>query len=60
MTLSPSYQNFVYVEAPELLVPVPPEVPMDQAALIPCSGITAYNAATALRESLDRACKVKG
>ncbi len=55
-----SYQNYVVVRHPEMLVPVPEEVPLDQAAIVTCSGITAYNTIQTLKPSLDETIRTKG
>ncbi len=55
-----SYQHYVVVHFAEMLVPVPPEVTMDKAAIVTCSGITTYNAVENLKESLEEALNIKG
>ncbi len=54
------YQNYCAIDYSELLVPVPPGLGMDVAAVVTCGGITAYNAVGKLEESLKEALDVKG
>ena len=48
------------VDVPEFLIKVPDSIQMDQASILPCSGLTSYNAAMCLRESVERAKRVNG
>ncbi len=54
------YQDYCVINHPDLIVPVPQEVALDVAAMVSCSGITAYSAVGNLKESLEEAIKVKG
>lgn len=45
---------------PGVLLPVPDGVPMDCAATVTCSGVTAYNAVQTVRSSVDEALDYRG
>ena len=41
------YQQYITVSETGLVVVVPPELALDKACLLPCGGLTAYNAVKA-------------
>lgn len=55
-----SYQAYVKIDYPRILVKVPDDVSLDVAALVPCGGITAFSAVKQLRESVELAQRTKG
>ncbi len=55
-----SYQAYLKIDYPRILVKVPDDVSLDVAALVPCGGITAFSAVKQLRESVELAQRTKG
>ena len=55
-----SFQQYIVLKNHGQVIPIQGDVPMDVAALCACSGLTGYNAANAVRESVEAAIKSRG
>nr|XP_002119381.1 uncharacterized protein LOC100184065 [Ciona intestinalis] len=54
------YATYVWVREKKYLVKVPPSIPLEVACMLPCSGLTTYNAVTTLQPAIERMNKLKG
>lgn len=54
------YSSFVSVPLRKFAVRVPDRIPLEVACMLPCSGVTAYNAVTAIMNKILEVTRIKG
>lgn len=54
------YSEYVVVSKKDFLVKVPDKIPMSIACMLPCSGLTSYNAVTTVAPTIEKAVQRKG
>ena len=54
------YSNYVIVREEKYALKVPNSVPLEVACMLACSGLTTYNAVSALRKEVERTNGFKG
>ena len=55
-----SFASFVMVPESTLVVKVPDSIPLDVACMLPCSGLTTYNAVTTVKPHVELVTKLEG
>lgn len=60
LTMDGGFQNYVVVYETEDLIKLDKALPLDVACLLPCGGLTAFNAVATAKDSIDFAMKTAG
>ena len=54
------FQQYEAIQHPYSVIKIPDDILMEVACLVPCSGITAYNAVTQCKDSIDIEIQITG